>query len=96
MKKLTFYDAFAGIGGIRLGMEQADFACIGGCEVDDGARKVYARNFGSPPSDTDIRSVTALPKGTDVLCGGFPCQSFSQIGARRGFADDGKGKLFFE
>ncbi len=91
----TFYDAFAGIGGIRLGMEAAGLRCAGSCEIDPAARETYAANFGAEPRDLDICGVGALPRGTTVLCGGFPCQAFSHLGRRRGF-EDPNGNLFFE
>jgi len=91
----TFYDAFAGMGGIRLGMERAGFRCAGSCEIDRAARATYAANFGAEPKHADIRDVESLPRGTTVLCGGFPCQAFSHLGQRRGFKDP-NGNLFFE
>lgn len=92
---LTFYDAFAGMGGIRLGMEKAGFRCVGSCEINKAARETYAMNFGAEPIHTDIREVEKLPKGAAILCGGFPCQAFSHLGKRRGF-EDPNGNLFFE
>jgi DNA (cytosine-5)-methyltransferase 1 len=91
----TFYDAFAGIGGMRQGMERAGFSCVGGCEIDTAARQTYARNFGEEPPDSDILWVKKLPRGTDILCGGFPCQAFSMIGKREGLMRP-EGRLFYE
>lgn len=93
--KLTFYDAFSGMGGIRLGMEEAGFTCVGSCEIDHSARLTYAKNFGHKPKHTDIKEVIKLPGKTLVLCGGFPCQAFSLLGKRQGFSDP-RGNLFFE
>ena len=36
---MKFIDLFAGIGGFRLGMEQAGHKCIGFCEIDKFARE---------------------------------------------------------
>lgn len=94
--KRKFYDAFAGMGGIRLGMERAGFVCAGSCELDGRARETYAANFGSEPRHADIRGVERLPYRTSVLCGGFPCTPFSPIGKRLGFGDPDQGQLFFE
>lgn len=101
-RKRRFFDAFAGMGGIRLGMEEAGFECVGSCELDERARKTYAENFHDrpgfcrEPKYRDIRSMTHLPNRLDVLCAGFPCTPFSMIGRRQGFEDSEKGKLFFE
>ena len=38
---LSFIDLFSGIGGFRLGMEQAGHTCLGHCEIDKFAEKSY-------------------------------------------------------
>ena len=40
-KTMNFVDFFAGIGGIRLGLEQAGHKCVGFCEFDKYARTAY-------------------------------------------------------
>jgi len=94
---MKFYDAFAGIGGFHLGITQAhsDWECVGGCEINKYAKKVYSNHFPKVKIDDDITKVDRLPEGTDIFCGGFPCQSFSIAGKRGGFADT-RGTLFFE
>ena len=93
---LKFFDLFAGIGGFRLGMERAGHECIGSCEWDKHARETYKKNFGSYPEYDDAKDLhpQSLPY-FDVLCAGFPCQSFSYSGKRQGF-NDTRGTLFFE
>lgn len=94
---MKFFDAFAGIGGFRLGMERAGHQCVGGSEIDKYARAIYERRFGKEDTHLgDIRAIDAakLPD-FDVLCGGFPCQAFSVAGRRGGFSDT-RGTLFFE
>jgi DNA (cytosine-5)-methyltransferase 1 len=44
----------------------------------------------------DVRALSALDlEPVSILDAGFPCQSFSQAGSRKGF-DDERGKLFYE
>lgn len=98
MIRIDFIDLFAGIGGFRLGMQQAGHTPVGWCEKDKFAQKSYRAihdTKGEWFSD-DIRTVNPdeLPE-FDVLCGGFPCQSFSVAGNRGGF-EDTRGTLFFE
>lgn len=72
------------------------FRCIGYCEVDKNAVQIYDKNFGESHQPTDARKLDAgsLPD-FDLLCAGFPCQSFSLAGKRRGLQDT-RGTLFFE
>jgi DNA (cytosine-5)-methyltransferase 1 len=94
---LKYIDLFAGVGGFHLGIKNAhpDWECVYSNEWDKYANSVYRKHFGEC-DQRDIREVKAeeLPD-FDLLCGGFPCQSFSIAGKRGGFADT-RGTLFFE
>ena len=93
---MKFFDLFAGIGGFRVGLEAHGHECIGSCEIDKYARKIYAKNFGHEPEFKDVRELdTKDLQDFDILCAGFPCQSFSIVGNRMGF-EDKRGNLFFE
>lgn len=98
-RKLKFVDMFAGVGGIRLGLEHVlrkhsiDFECVFSCEIHPKAQETYALNYDETPY-SDIRSLDKLPPH-DVLLAGFPCQAFSYAGKQKGFADT-RGTLFFE
>ena len=97
---IRFFDMFAGIGGFRSGLEAVGgFECIGHCEIDKYANQAYNAIY-EPKGELyfeDARKIdpNELPD-IDVICGGFPCQSFSIAGLRRGFKDDARGTLFFE
>ena len=95
---LRFIDLFGGIGGFRLGLEKANqrFRCVWYCDNNKYAVQVYNKNFKEKYMPTDIREVeTRSIPDFDLLCAGFPCQSFSVAGKRKGF-DDTRGTLFFE
>ena len=90
---------FSGIGGFREGLSRAGgFVCVGHCEIDRCADRSYRALIDTEGEwyCEDIRTVKPeeLPE-FDLLCGGFPCQSFSDAGKRGGFADP-RGTLFFE
>ena len=96
---MRFFDFFAGIGGFRLGMEMAGHECVGHCEIDRYANLSYCAMHDVKESEVffdDIRTVkpSDMPE-CECYCFGFPCQSFSISGKRRGFADT-RGTLFFE
>ena len=99
MPLIRFFDVFAGIGGFRSGLEKAGgFECVGYCECDKYAKAAYEAIYDTQGEVyyEDIRTINPeeLPD-FECLCGGFPCQSFSIAGKRRGF-DDTRGTLFFE
>ena len=88
---------FSGIGGIDLGFEQAGFEIAWANDIDAEACKTYRHNFPNKQLiEGDVRYINprTLPD-IDVLVAGFPCQSFSIMGYRRGFKDP-RGNLFFE
>ena len=92
------FDMFAGIGGFRSGLEAiGGFECVGYCEIDKYAKQAYEAMYdtGGELYFDDARKIVPeqLPD-FDLLVGGFPCQSFSIAGARKGF-DDTRGTLFF-
>ena len=98
-KTIRYLDMFSGMGGFREGLTRAGgFACVGHCEIDRQAEKSYRALFDTEGEwyCEDIRKADPgeLP-AFDLLCGGFPCQSFSTAGRRGGFGDP-RGTLFFE
>ncbi|MBM7842566.1 DNA cytosine methyltransferase [Herpetosiphon giganteus] len=96
---LNFIDLFAGIGGMRLGFEQAmqelgiDTKCVLASEIDKHAQTTYVMNFDEQP-EGDIAQIQDFPS-FDFLLAGFPCQPFSYAGKQKGFGDT-RGTLFFE
>ena len=107
--RFTFMDLFAGIGGTRLGFQAAGGRCVYTAEWDKYARKTYAHHFQDGPEHQMAEDITKIdaaevPKGVDVLVGGFPCQPFSiagvskknALGRAHGFADATQGTLFFD
>jgi len=93
--KFRFIDLFAGIGGIRLPFQQLGGECVFSSEWDKFAQRTYAANYGEVPSGDITQIVASDIPDHDILMGGFPCQSFSQAGLKKGF-EDTRGTMFFE
>lgn len=98
-------DLFAGIGGIRMGFDQAfgdDIQTVFVSEFDGPACKTYRANYNDPfEISGDITKVDASDvPDFDIALAGFPCQAFSIAGSKKGFNDDFKGRargtLFFD
>ena len=101
-KKLKFIDLFAGIGGFHLALKAEGMECVFTSEINDYSRKTYSANF----KDKYLEDLNLFNKDIwtadfkkipnfDILCGGFPCQPFSQAGHKKGFKDNKDGNLFF-
>ena len=99
-KPYTFIDLFAGLGGFHLALQQLGCKCVFASELKEDLRKLYQLNFPELDEkylkgDITMVDVNDIPSH-DILCGGFPCQPFSQAGKRLGFQDEGRGDLFFK
>lgn len=96
-QKFSFIDLFAGIGGIRIAMQNLGGQCVFSSEIDEKAQLTYYTNFAEKPCGDITKEETKkmIPKDFDILSAGFPCQAFSIAGKRAGFADT-RGTLFFE
>ncbi|MBM7326594.1 DNA cytosine methyltransferase [Agrobacterium sp. S2] len=90
---------FSGIGGFCLGFEQSGFETAWAVELDKSAAETYRHNLPHvrliEKSVEDINVDLDGLEPVDILHAGFPCQSFSQAGERKGF-NDPRGRLFFE
>jgi DNA (cytosine-5)-methyltransferase 1 len=102
--QFTFIDLFAGIGGFRIALENLGGKCVFSSEWDRHSKETYYKNYGEIPFG-DITKFTSVSRVADlssekvpvhdILCGGFPCQPFSQAGRQLGF-EDARGTLFFD
>ncbi len=96
--KFATADFFAGVGGVRLGFEQAGFTTVFANDIDANCKITYDLNFNEPTltvEDIWKLDISKIPK-FNLLLAGFPCQPFSIAGYKKGFRDDkGRGNLFF-
>ena len=78
------------------GNVSSSFSCIGFSEIDKYAIQTYLKHFPTHKNYGNAKEINPdeLPE-FDLLCGGFPCQSFSIAGKRKGFQDT-RGTLFHE
>lgn len=96
MEVFKSIDLFAGIGGIRMGFEQAfgpNIKTVFVSELDPYAQKTYTANFNDDfQISGDITTIKEkeIPS-FDICLAGFPCQAFSIAGHKQGFNDDYRG-----
>ena len=94
-KGLKFIDLFAGIGGFHIALERLGHECVFASELSEELRNLYKKNHGMIcHGDITKIDVNNIPEH-DILCAGFPCQSFSKAGNQKGMKEV-RGKLFDE
>jgi DNA (cytosine-5)-methyltransferase 1 len=108
-KDYKYFDFFAGIGGFKLAANMTrspkyKLLHSGYCEIDPVARQVYEIAHLNGQHIQRIKDITDIKtkrnkkgvqiNGFDIMFGGFPCQSFSNVGYRRGLEDE-RGQLFY-
>lgn len=88
-------DFCSGIGGGRLGLEQAGMQCIAHSELDKTTDLTYQLFFNDTANLGDLTKldIEKLPD-FDVMLAGFPCQAFSIVGKREGF-EDSRGQIIY-
>ena len=101
-----FIDLFSGIGGFHLAFHKLGLECVFASEIDKYARQTYELNFRklSPKLFSNNKfnfdildcNYKEIPN-FDILCAGFPCQPFSQVGKKLGFKENyqSRGNMFF-
>lgn len=93
---IKFMDFCSGIGGGRLGLQNIGLKCVGFSEIDRHSEKTYREFFGQEEKNYgDLMKIDPeyLPN-FDLMIAGFPCQSFSVMGQRRGMKDS-RGQIIY-
>lgn len=91
--RLTVAEFFAGIGLMRLGLEQAGWRVVYANDIDARKRAMYQAHFASAPAHFDLGDVhtidvASIPSVT-LATASFPCVDLSLAGPRNGL--DGRG-----
>lgn len=108
MEHFRFIDLFCGIGGFHQAMSKLGGECVFACDINQQCQDVYKNNFCKNGKFTVTGDICEAIKKKeippfDVLCGGFPCQTFSKAGRQNGFnvvekdngEKDERGQLFY-
>ena len=85
---MKFIDLFSGIGGFHQALTDLGCECNLACDVDKACREAYKENYGMDPHPDVRKIIPEEIEDMDIICGGFPCQAFSNAGNKKTFEDD--------
>jgi len=94
---MQIIDTFSGIGGFSLAGSWLGWHTVQFCEIDKFCQRVLKYYWPNVPIHDDIKTLTAEqifnnglydPNETTILCGGVPCQPWSNAGNRKGTEDN--------
>jgi len=95
MEKLKYIDLFCGIGGFHQALSKLGCECVLACDIDKSCQENYKENYNINVVDDVTKIDPSTIPDFDIICGGFPCQPFSNGGNKKAFQDD-RGLLFDE
>lgn len=80
---------FSGIGGLDLGLERSGMTVVWQSEIDPFCCDILRRHWPDVPNLGNVKEIDwAQVPPVDLLCGGYPCQPFSNTGRRQGATDE--------
>ena len=92
---MKYIDLFCGVGGFHQALSKLGHKCVLACDIDKKCREVYKNNYNIDVFP-DVKKIDEnTMEDFDILCGGFPCQAFSNAGKKKTFEDE-RGLLFDE
>lgn len=79
---------FAGIGGFERAFGHEGFETALLCDNDEAAQAVLRHRFPDVELVGDVRAIAKLPRNTEIVTAGFPCQNLSMAGDKEGIAGE--------
>ena len=92
---MNYIDLFCGIGGFHQALKTFNTNCVLASDNDKNCQLIYKLNY-NIDVQKDVKTIDPnIIPNIDIICAGFPCQTFSNAGKKATFTDE-RGLLFDE